>query len=527
MRLIKKANEPNMKKIRILWTDDEIDILKPHILFLEAKGYDVLTASNADDAITIVGSEELHLIFLDENMPGKSGLEVLPVLKEMAPDVPIVMITKSEEENIMEDAIGAKIDDYLIKPVNPNQILLSIKKLIDQKKLISDKTLAGYQAGFGEISRMINMAGSFEDWTEIYKRLVFWELELGISESAGMEDVLQMQTVEANQEFSKFVKRNYKKWINKELTGPVMSPDILSKWVLPLIEEGEKVVLLLIDNFRYDQWKTVYPLLQDDYKIEIEEIFYSILPTATQYARNAIFSGLMPLEIQKTFPQWWYFDEESEGKNKFEAQLLEKQLQRHGKNISFHYEKITNSEAGEKLLNNLPNYLNNSLTVVVYNFVDMLSHTRTESEMIKELAGDEKAYRSITHSWFKHSPILEVVKMLSEKNIKLIITTDHGTTKVSHPLKVIGDRNTSTNLRYKTGRNLDYNPKEVFEIIRPEEIGLPKSNISSKFIFAANDDFLVLPKNYNYYVNYYKNTLQHGGISLQEMLIPFVVLSPK
>lgn len=516
-----------MKKIRILWTDDEIDILRSHIIFLEDKGYEVLTASNADDAISIVGDEELDLILLDENMPGKGGLEVLPLLKEMAPDVPIVMITKSEEENIMEDAIGAKIDDYLIKPVKPNQILLSIKKLIEQKRLISDKTMAGYQAGFGEISRMINMAGSFEDWTEIYKRLVYWELELENSDSGDMEGVLQMQAVEANKEFSKFIQKNYKDWLNGVSERPVLSPDILSKWVFPLIDKGEKVVLLIIDNFRFDQWKTVYPILQDDFKIESEEVFCSILPTATQYARNAIFSGLMPLEIQKRFPQWWYFDEDSEGKNMFESELLDKQLQRHSKTYSFHYEKISNADAGQRFLNNLPNLLNNDLIAVVYNFVDMLSHARTESEMVRELAGDEKAYRSITQSWFRHSPILDVVKMLAEKKVKLIITTDHGTTKVNHPVKVIGDRNTSTNLRYKTGRNLDYNPKEVFEIRRPEEIDLPKSNISSKFIFARSDDFLLFPKNYNYYVNYYKDTFQHGGISLQEMLIPFVILSPK
>ncbi len=516
-----------MKQIKILWTDDEIDILKPHIIFLEEKGYKVLTSSNADDAVSMLEEQDIDIIFLDENMPGKSGLEILPVLKNIAPEIPVIMITKSEEENIMEEAIGSQIDDYLIKPVNPKQILLTIMKFIDQKKLISKKTISSYQSGFGEITALINHAVNFDDWIDIYKKLVFWEMELEKSETDGMQEVLRMQNVEANQEFSKFIKKNYLKWVNHQAAGPILSPNLFSSKIFPLIEKGEKVVVMLIDNFRYDQWKAVYPILQDIYRVEEEEIYCSILPTATQYARNAIFSGLMPLDIQQTHPQWWFFDEDTESKNQFEALLLEKQIERSGKKFSFHYEKVNNPRTGQKLVEQFSNYLNNSLIVVVYNFVDMLSHARTESEMIRELAGDEKAYRSITQSWFNHSPILDVIKILSEHNIKLIITTDHGTIRVNHPLKVVGDKKTSANLRYKTGKSLNYNPKEVFEIINPEEAALPRSNMSSRFIFALNDDFLIYPQNYNYYVSYYKNSFQHGGISLQEMLIPYVLLNPK
>ena len=517
-----------MNKIRILWTDDEIDILKPHIIFLEEKGYEVITATNAEDALVITEEQEISIIFLDENMPGKTGLEVLPELKKIAPQVPIVMITKSEEENIMEDAIGAQIDDYLIKPVNPNQIFLTIKKLIDHKKLISDKTRAGYQSGFGEITSLRKMASDHDDWVEIYKSLVYWDLELEKSESSGMEEVLKMQKADANQGFSKFIKRNYEDWIGKqERDRPVLSPDLFKKWVFPLLNKGEKVVVMLIDNFRYDQWKVVFPLFNEYFKMEEEDIFYSILPTATQYARNAIFSGMMPSEIQKHYPKYWLYDEEQGGKNQFEAELLEDQLKRASKNFSFHYEKISSAEAGSRVTDQITNYLNNDLTVLVYSFVDMLSHARTESEMVRELAGDESAYRSITQSWFRHSAIMEVLKILAQKDIKLIITTDHGTIRVKHPVKVIGDRHTSTNLRYKTGRSLDYNPKEVYSIQRPGNIGLPKSNVSSSFIFALNDDYLVYPKNYNHFVRYYKNTFQHGGVSMQEMLIPFVVLSSR
>ncbi len=517
-----------MNKIRILWTDDEIDILRPHIIFLEEKGYEILTASNAEDAVSIVEEEELSLIFLDENMPGKTGLEVLPEIKQIVPHVPIVMITKSEEENIMEEAIGAQIDDYLIKPVNPNQILLTIKKLIDHKKLISDKTLAGYQSGFGEISGMINSARDHNDWVQIYKTLVFWDMELEKSETAGMDEVLRMQKMDANQGFSKFVKRNYENWVQtEEDSRPVLSPDLFKKWVFPLLEKGEKVVFMLIDNFRIDQWKMVLPLFKDHFRIENEETFFSILPTATQYARNAIFSGIMPLDIQRKYPEYWFYDEEEGGKNQFEHELFEKQLKKEGKNFTFNYEKVNNADASKKLTENISNYLNKDLTILVYNFVDMLSHARTESKMVKELAGDESAYRSITYSWFRHSAIMDLLKILAQKKVKLILTTDHGTIRVNHPVKVIGDRFTSTNLRYKTGKNLDYNPKDVFGVTSPEKIGLPKSNISSSFIFATNDDYLVYPKNYNYFVRYYKNTFQHGGISMQEMMTPFIIMSSR
>lgn len=516
-----------MKKIRILWTDDEIDFLKAHIIFLEEKGYEIITASNADDALKIIKEQDLDLIFLDENMPGKGGLDILPEIKTIVPEVPVVMITKSEEENIMNEAIGAQIDDYLIKPVNPKQILLTIKKFIDQRKLVSEKTISSYQSEFGKIGILINQAGSMPDWTEIYKKLVYWELELDKSDSSGMNEVLQMQNVEANQEFVKFVKRNYSNWMTDSLNKPFMSPDVFKQEVFPLLDQGSNVVFLLIDNLRYDQWKTIAPALQDYYWTEKEELYCSILPTATQYARNAIFSGLMPAEIQEKYPQWWLHDDEPEGKNQYEKELLRELLTRSGRETSFHYEKITNLDAGKKFSEQLTNHLNHPLVAVVYNFVDMLSHARTESKIIRELAPDEKAYRSLTLSWFQNSYLFDVLKFLSGQKVKVVLTTDHGTIRVQRALKVIGDRKTSTNLRYKTGRNLDYDPGEVFEIKDPEKAGLPKANVSSRYIFANNDDFFAYPNNYNHYVKYYKNTFQHGGISLQEMLIPLLVLTPK
>ncbi|MCB9000169.1 MAG: PglZ domain-containing protein [Bacteroidales bacterium] len=514
------------KVIKILWVDDEIDLLKPYILFLKGKGFLVETAHNGDDGISMVEEQDFDLIFLDENMPGLSGLETLSRIKMIRSAVPVVMITKSEAEDIMEEAIGSKIADYLIKPVNPNQILLSIKKNIDTKRLVSEKTTSVYQTQFSQISVKINSARTYEDWVEIYRLLCYWELELDQSSHDGMDEVLLMQKSEANLGWARFIKANYKSWFDpKNEEKPLLSPNVLTTKVFPLLDKGEKVFFLLIDNLRFDQWKIIESSLSDLLKVESEELYCSILPTATQYSRNAMFAGLMPLEINNIYNDVWLFDEDEGGKNLKEKELLEKQLARMGKNYKIRYEKVNNLKAGKKLLDSVSDLLEYDLNVIVYNFVDMLSHARTEMEMIRELANNESAYRSLTSSWFRHSHLLEVIRLLSKQNIKVIITTDHGAIRVNNAVRVLGDRQTSTNLRYKLGRNMDYNPKEVYEIKVPEEIHLPKPNISSKFIFATNDDFLVYPNNFNHFANYYRNTFQHGGISLEEMLIPIVTLS--
>ncbi len=515
-----------MKSARILWTDDEIDLLKPHILFLKEKGFEVTTASNGDDAIELVDKNDFDLIFLDENMPGLSGLQVLSIIKEKKPEIPVVMITKSEEEDIMEEAIGFKIADYLIKPVNPNQILLSIKKNLDTKRLVSEKTLSGYQSEFSQLGLKIAEANTFDAWTELYKKLVYWEIELEQDQNQGMQEILKMQKMDANIGFAKFIKKNYESWFTGKSEKPMLSPNLFKDRIFPILDKGEKVFFIVIDNFRYDQWKVVQPLIADYFSVESEELYCSILPTATQYARNSIFAGLMPLEINKLYPQYWLNDDEEGGKNMKEAELFETQMKRFGKEYKFFYEKISHLKTGEKLVDNINDLLNNQINVLVYNYIDMLSHARTEMEMIRELASDESAYRSLTLSWFKHSPLFSLIKELHGQKVKIIITTDHGTVRVQNPLKVIGDKNTSTNLRYKNGRNLNYNPKSVYEIKEPHKVHLPKSNISTSYIFATNNDFLAYPNNFNYYVSYYKDTFQHGGISLEEMIIPFIKLKP-
>ena len=518
-----------MQRYSILWADDEIDLLKPHIMFLKDRGYDVTPVPSGADAIEKFQEQAYDVVFLDENMPGISGLETLNELKALKPMTPVVMITKSEEEHIMEEAIGSKIADYLIKPINPNQILLSIKKILDNKRLVSERTNISYQRDFRQLGMAFGERLSYQEWADVYKKLVYWELEIDETENKSMADVITMQKDEANANFSKFIMDNYEDWMNEEKDeAPLMSHQLFKQRVFPMMKESEQpVYFILIDNLRYDQWKILEPIISEHFTVDSEEMYYSILPTTTAYARNAIFAGMLPSDIQKKYPNLWVSDDEDEGKNLHEQDFMEILFQQNKITDKFSYNKITNITAGKELLSKFSNLQNNKLNVIVYNFVDMLSHARTDMAMVRELAPDESAYRSLTRSWFLHSPLYEALRMISEKKGKVVITTDHGTIRVKRPFKIVGDRNTNTNLRYKHGKNLGFTEKDVYVSRKPERLYLPKENISTAYVFAIEDYFFAYPNNYNYYVNYYKDTFQHGGISLEEIIIPFVTLSPR
>ncbi|WP_349663770.1 bifunctional response regulator/alkaline phosphatase family protein [Cellulophaga lytica] len=514
-----------MNKITILWVDDEIDLLKPHIIFLEKKNYQVITCQSGREALEELEDTKVDIVFLDENMPGISGLETLSEIKKTHTSLPVVMITKSEEELIMEEAIGSKIADYLIKPVNPNQILLSLKKSLDHSRLISEKTTSNYQQEFRKIAMDLSMVNSYEEWVDLYKKLIHWELQLEEIEDSGMFEILESQKIEANNQFGKFIDKNYPNWFSSDNT-PVLSHTLFKNLIKPELKD-KSTLLVVIDNLRYDQWLAFESTVNSFYKKKKETPYFSILPTATQYARNAIFSGLTPLEMEKQHPNWWKNDTDEGGKNLHEEDFLGAQLKRLGLDLKWEYHKISSLKQGKQLSQNYKTQKDNNLTVIVYNFVDMLSHAKTEMEVIKELASNDKAYRSLTVSWFKNSPLLEIIQQAQAMGQKLIITTDHGTINVKQPSKVVGDKDTSLNLRYKTGRSLSYDNKDVLSAKNPKDLQLPTINMSSSFIFAKNDLFFAYPNNYNHYVSYYRNTYQHGGVSLEEMIIPFVVLEPR
>jgi len=518
-----------MALAKILWVDDEIESLQSQKLFLENKGYEVTTLTNGYDALDYVKDNIVDVVLLDETMPGITGLETLATIKALHQQLPVVLSTKNETENLMDDAIGSQISDYLIKPVNPSQVLLSLKKIIDNRRLVAEKTTSAYQQEFRNLFMALNSNPNYNEWMDLYKKLVYWELEMEKSDSPEMREVFQTQKNEANTEFFKFISKHYASWVHPKSTdAPIMSHTLFRYKILPHIEKGKPLFVALIDNLRYDQWKAIQPIFGESFRMQEEETFYSILPTATQYARNAIFAGMMPVDIEKHFPAQWKNDDEEGGKNLHEEEFLKAQLKRLYKGeLKYSYTKITNHQDGQKLVDNIHNLLQNDINIIVYNFVDMLSHARTEMEVLKELASDESSYRSITASWFEYSPLNQALKKISDKSLTLIVATDHGSVRVKTPCKVIGDKQTTTNLRYKHGRNLNYEPKEVLAFRDPKEAGLPAPTVNSSFIFAREDGYLCYPNNYSYYANYYKNTFQHGGVSIEEMIVPVIRMTNK
>jgi len=518
-------------KGHILWIDDEIELLRSHILFLEEKGYKVSVSTNGDDAIEFLREKgkDIDLILLDEIMPGKGGLQTLLEIKEILPGVPVVMVTKNEEESLMEEAIGLKISDYLTKPVNPSQILMVCKKFIEAKKIASEKLTMEYLQGFRAISNALMTEIDFQDWIEIYLRLTKWDIELDEHPEIGLKDSLFELKRQCNVEFGKYIERVYSEWIESE-DRPTLSVDIVEKFIIPEIEDGKNVVFFVVDCMRLDQWFMMEKEIHDFYLVE-RDFYYSILPTATPYARNAIFSGLFPIEIEKRFPDLWEGSNDDErSRNKYEKDFLEDLLKRHKVKLKskLRYFKIIDPDFGVGVEQNITTYAQGQLTAIVVNFVDMLAHGRSDSTVIRELSFDESAYREVTRAWFVHSSFYRMLKTLSRmKNVVVFITTDHGSIRALRGSKVLADREAATNLRYKYGRNLKCDEKEAIFIENPETYKLPKRGVAINYIIAKEDYYFVYPTEYHHYLNLYKDTFQHGGVSLEEMIVPLIKLTPK
>ena len=515
------------KKFKILWIDDEIDLLKSHFIFLKSRGYIIQPCSNGREGITVLENDKFDLVLLDENMPGLNGFETLSIIKKTKPNLPVIMVTKNEEEKIIDDAIGSKVSDYLIKPVNPNQILHSLKKTLNQKNLVSEKASNQYQKDFRKISLDILSAGSFFKWVDIYEKIIYWKIELIESENNSMLNILENQLKEANLVFGKFIKNNYLKWINSEDNSPTLSHNVFKNKIIPFVSNNNSTLLILIDNLRLDQWKILEPIISKYYNVHQEELYASILPTTTQYARNSFFAGLTPNLIKDKFPDLWIDDIQKGNKNKYENELLSKQLESLNFKDDFKYFKITSLTDAKRMVLKLKELKKIKLNTIVYNFVDILSHAKTEMNLIKELAFEDKGYLSLTFSWFKNSPLYELIRKASELKLKLIITTDHGTINVTNPLEIIGNKETSLNLRYKYGKGLKFHQKKVFEISDPINYKLPKDSHEDKYVFALENSYFIYPNKFNKYAKHFMNTYQHGGVSLQEMLIPLIKLSPR
>jgi CheY-like chemotaxis protein len=512
---------------QILWADDEIDQLRPHIIFLENKGFKVTPVTNGEDAITLIRGNNYDLVFLDEQMPGMDGITTLGKIKDLKPMLPVVMITKSEEEHIMEDAIGSKISDYLIKPVNPNQILLTIKRILDRSRIQNEKTAQQYLKSFTQISNSINSKSSWQEWIKVYKQLTQWDIELESGDEA-LQQVLYDQVQQANKEFGKFIRSEYAYWLKDgETDRPLLSPDIIKEYVFPRLSDEKPVFFILIDCMRYDQWLVFENMLSDYYNIETD-FYYSILPTATPYSRNAIFAGLYPSEIERNYPNLWTLQDDNETSlNRFEQELLEEQFLRKKLNIKPKYEKVLHAEDNKKIQDRIKNYLQQPFSAFVFNFVDTLVHSRSDSDVLKEISPDVSAFRGLTKAWFSHSALFNIFKILSKEDCTIIVTTDHGSVRALRDTKVIGDRDTSTGLRYKYGKHLKVNSDDAIFVKNPADYKLPRSVMAMNYVLATEDYFFVYPTNYNRFQNKYKDTFQHGGASMEEMILPVAVLNPK
>ena len=516
-------------KRKILWADDEIDLLRAHHRFLDDKGYVVTPVSNGKDAIALIAQEPFDIVLLDEMMPGLDGLSTLEQIKMIDPNVPVVMITKNEEEHLMNEAIGRRINDYLTKPVNPSQIFMACKKILDSRQIRQSQAGQNYVSKANEIREQLSGEITWQTWINVHRRLCEWDIEIARLRDAGLSQMIEDQRRECNHEFGRFIGRDYATWIAEENDSPPLSVDVVPEFVVPYLEQGRQVFFIVVDCLRLDHWMVMEPQLAEYFNIK-RSYHYSVLPTATPFSRNAIFSGLFPNEIARKYGDIWHnADENEHSLNRNEHQYIDDQVADMGVELKpgSHYVKVLDTGEAQGLTRKVPSLKKWPLVSVVYNFLDMLVHGRAQSDLLKEMAPNEIAFRALVQTWFGNSSLFETLKAISRTDAVVVLTTDHGSVRGTRASVVHGDRDTSSNLRYKYGRNLRSEDKDALMIKDPEAYGLPSGGLGSNFVIAKEDFYFVYPTNFNQYQRQYKDSFQHGGISLEEMVLPVAIMEPK
>ena len=517
---------------RILWADDEIDHLRPHMKFLEDRGFRVEGVTNGEDAIAVMSEpgDHVDLVILDEMMPGLSGLETLQGIKECDPYVPVIMVTKSEDEGLIDAAIRKEIHNYLVKPVNPLQVFTAAKQILEGDRLRESGVTRDYVSEFTMLRNLRSDNATIDTWFDVHRRLVDWDLRLDRHRDAGLLQTHEDAKLEANIEFCRYVENNYEKWVNGPPDArPVLSVDIVEKYVVPELRRGRKVYFVIIDCLRLDQWAALEALLEPYFDIRREH-YLSILPTATSFSRNAIFSGLFPLQIARLHPEFWSMPGDDEHSlNRFERQLLDLQLERLDVNVnpSTKYIKVFKQEEAQAVKKDIASLYSLPLVALVFNFIDILSHGRSESELLREIAPDEAAFRALTTAWFKHSALFDILKTLSRQDATVVLTTDHGAVLGRRSTIAYGNRDTSTNLRFKIGTNLGCKEKDAVHVKNPERFQLPAPGVNTHYIIAKENYYFVYPTNFHEYERHYRGSFQHGGISMEEAILPVVVMNSR
>ncbi len=513
---------------RLLWVDDEIDLLRPHLLFVQGRGYHVDAVSNGDDALELLRLSTYDLVLLDEQMPGRSGMEVFDEIRRLDARVPVVMVTKSEEDRTMTEAIGRRVADYLVKPTSPRQVLSVVTRLLEGEALQQQFVARDFTTRFRELNALRSVPRGWREWMDTYSELVDWELRLRDAGETGLLASLETLLDDFRREFCRFVVQNYAGWAAGTGDRPPLSTDVVPQFLRPLIGEGRTALFVIIDCLRLDQWRTLLPLLTPYAEVE-EALYYSILPTATPFSRNAIFSGWFPDRIAERTPGWWGGDGEG-SLNAFERELFEEQVGRLlGRSIPVHYEKIFASGDGEAALRRLPGYLSQpGVTAMVFNFVDLLTHGRSESAVLWEVARDKEALRALTRQWFERSEALTAIREALRQGIPVLLTTDHGSIHCHRPATVFAKRDTTQNLRYKFGDDLRAeDPSLAFSTSDEATLRFPAGRAATNYLLALEDVFFVYPTKLRQYQARYRGSFLHGGISPEEMVLPVALLSPR